>query len=55
MILIFYAYAKMPNIRARHILQILTGYEGNIWFVGPEDTNVAQGRNLKVRQQLFCY
>lgn len=31
------------------VLQLLTGYEGNLWFVGPDDINVALGWRLKLR------
>lgn len=33
-------YIKYKQV---NIIQLLTGYEGNTWFVGSEDTNVAQG------------
>lgn len=28
---------------AHTIIKLLTGYEGNMWFVGPENRNVALG------------
>lgn len=34
------------------VLQLLTGYEGNLWFVGPDDTNVDQGWRLKLRSTI---
>ena len=57
-------------VQLSNIIQLLTGFEGNRWSVGPEDELLpeAEGRGqqfiwganrssvaLKPRQQLFCY
>lgn len=49
----YYIYVYTCNV------QILTGHEGNTWFIGPSDRNVAQSQNhvpkIPVNNCQFCY